>query len=234
MKKQSLPITGREARFSVGTPTSRSSNSWKIQISKKGDIYIICRDNFNDSKISLHASGTWRYAFEDSIAKKRPDLVPPGNDRAIHKWKAPDGWQKKPIVAFELHVPNSGLYLSPSDRTDWKKSVVFIEPHKEPQIMTVVQLVISPSNILCDAKEKEGGIIAKLELPKQLYAMIAVCFIDATIHNHHLHQWRDHINSSKKINDIALENSDGVITLHGFNEYGTMFIMPLPLKKFLS
>jgi hypothetical protein len=47
-------------------------NSWKCWVGKKGDVYIICRDNLKDAKVSLHASGRWRMALEERVRTKYP------------------------------------------------------------------------------------------------------------------------------------------------------------------
>jgi hypothetical protein len=231
---KSLPIGGRNVRFAIGTPTGRSSNSWLIETRKTGDIYIICRDNFSESKVSLHASGKWRYAFTDSIAKTRPDLVSPGSDRALHKWNPPDGWKQRPIVAFELLVPQSGLYLSSSDRTNWKKSVIFIDPHQNPQLMTVVQLVVAPARMAFDYGMQEGGTIADLQVTEQLHAIVNVVFEDTTLHNKSIIPLIDSIRAYEKIREIAEKNASAVVLPSGFTDLRTMFLTPLPLKSLLN
>lgn len=230
---KSLPIGGRNVRFAVGTPTGRSSNSWLVETRKPGDIYIICRDNFSDSKVSLHASGKWRYAFTDAIAKIRPDLVPPGSDRTVHKWSPPTGWKQRPIVAFELLVPQSGLYLARPDRAKWKKSVIFIEPHQNPQLMTVVQLVIAPVGMCFDYGTAEGGTIADLQVTEQLHLMINFVFEEVTLHNKSIAQLMHHINAYEKIREIAEKHTSAVVLPSGFNDLGTMFLTPLPLRSLL-
>ena len=233
-KARPLPINGRrKLRFAVGTPNGQTSNSWLIDTGKKGDIYVICRDNFSDSKVSLHASGKWRYAFSDSLAKDRPDLVPPGSDRAQLKWNPPDGWKKQPIVAFELHVPQSGLYLAPSNRNNWKSDVIFIEPHRNPHLMTVVQLVVAPVGMRFDRDTAEGGTIAALQLTNELHVMIDVIFQEAALHNEKINNLIGHINTSEEIRNIASRKPLSVTLIHGLNNLGTMYFMSLPLRKLL-
>ena len=58
-----LPINDTPARFAIGPPDGLTSNSWRIWSTKHGDVYISCRDNFTEAKVSLHTSGRWRMGF---------------------------------------------------------------------------------------------------------------------------------------------------------------------------
>src|SRR5450759_485989 len=82
---QSLPVGGRTVRFAVGTPGGFSSNSWVVTTSQAGDIYVAGRDNFRESKISLHQSGRWRLAHTAQAAAERPDLLGPDEDRVVDR-----------------------------------------------------------------------------------------------------------------------------------------------------
>ena len=50
-----LPVRDKPVRFAVGAPDGITSNSWKIWAKKSG-AYIACRDNFKETKVSLHTS----------------------------------------------------------------------------------------------------------------------------------------------------------------------------------
>jgi hypothetical protein len=75
-----LPELNEPVRFAVGDPQGLTSNSWKVW-KQHSDIYIACRDNAQDIKISLHTSGRWRVGFTEKAAK-RPELLRPGQNRA--------------------------------------------------------------------------------------------------------------------------------------------------------
>lgn len=73
-----VPIRKSPLRFAVGRPDGASSNSWKLWTVPAGDVYVACRDNFRDMKVSLHASGRWRLGFTERAINGRPDLLTPG------------------------------------------------------------------------------------------------------------------------------------------------------------
>jgi hypothetical protein len=81
-----LPIRKGPVRFAVGPPNGLTSNSWKLWANRKGDVYIACRDNFKEAKVSLHASGRWRMGFAASALIKKVNL-PPVQNRAWEVWR---------------------------------------------------------------------------------------------------------------------------------------------------
>jgi hypothetical protein len=93
------PVRGRKSRFAVDTPEGMCSNSWAVSTSGRGDVYIMGRDNFRESKVSLHQSGRWRLAETDRAASESPDLVAPGRDRAAFKWDRPEAWGERAQAA---------------------------------------------------------------------------------------------------------------------------------------
>lgn len=79
-------------RFMVVGSDGKSSNTWRFWTEPSGDAYLACRDNFKEAKVSLHASGRWRIAWDEHAVAGKPELVPPGQDRAWEKWKPPHRW----------------------------------------------------------------------------------------------------------------------------------------------
>jgi hypothetical protein len=136
-----LPLKHREVRFAIGTPSGWSTNSWKVWV-RKQDTYIACRDNFREMKVSLHASGIWRLGFIERFAEARPDLVEPEEDRVWKKWK-PDLAETNPVAtAFQVIAPTATLYLSPQERLNWPSNILFVEPPRDPSLMTVVSIAV--------------------------------------------------------------------------------------------
>jgi hypothetical protein len=70
-----LPVRHGPLRFVVGHPEGLTSNSWIVWTSKRGDVYISCRDNFTEAKVSLHASGRWRMAFTETAVAENSNLL---------------------------------------------------------------------------------------------------------------------------------------------------------------
>jgi hypothetical protein len=123
-----LPLREQVIRFAVGDPGGLTSNAWRVWTQGQGDIYLACRDSFQETKVSLHVSGRWRFGFTAEAANARPDLIPPGTDRAMEVWDKPKEFSPGVIQAFKLYFPISTLYLSPGQRIGKKwKDVLYIE-----------------------------------------------------------------------------------------------------------
>jgi hypothetical protein len=124
-----LPIRKGPARFAVGPPDGLSSNSWNLWSNRKGDLYVACRDNFKEAKVSLHASGRWRMGFTSEALAKNPNLVPLEGNRAWEVWDQPPPQLPNVTIAFRLYFPTSELAVRPEQRQpDQWREVVFIEP----------------------------------------------------------------------------------------------------------
>jgi hypothetical protein len=115
-------------RFAVGPPDGLTSNSWRFWTTSSGDAYLACRDNFQNMKVSLHASGRWRMAFTSEALAKNPALVPAGANRAWEVWDEPPPVLPDTVVAFRLIFPTIELAVKPEQRTtkQWRNTV-FIE-----------------------------------------------------------------------------------------------------------
>ena len=128
-----LPIIDKPVRFAVGAPDGITSNSWKIWATKSG-VYIACRDNFKETKVSLHASsnphvaGRWRVGFTTESLSKIAHLRSHDENRAWEVWDEPAPSLPGATVAFRLIFPTSELAVSPDLRKpkEWK-NVIYIE-----------------------------------------------------------------------------------------------------------
>ena len=58
-----LPLKQSPINFAVIRHNGLSSDPWLVRVDKKGDIYILCRDNMDHMKVSLHKSGVHQIAF---------------------------------------------------------------------------------------------------------------------------------------------------------------------------
>ena len=78
-----LPVKEPPVRFAVGpTKDGLTSNSWRMWTEKRGDVYDLylkCRDNFREAKVSLHASGRWRMGFTEEAIKDNCKLPRQGD-----------------------------------------------------------------------------------------------------------------------------------------------------------
>lgn len=115
-------------RVAVGSPNGLTSNSWKVWATKHGDVYIACRDNFREAKVSLHASDRWRMRFTDEAVANNSHLLGEGQNRAWDVWDAPSGQLQNPVNAFQLVFPSSELAVRPEQRVSRKwADVIFVE-----------------------------------------------------------------------------------------------------------
>jgi len=143
-----LPIRDKPVRFAVGAPSGITSNSWKIWATKSG-VYIACRDNFKETKVSLHTStnpdvpGRWRMGFTAEALPKIAHLRSHNENRAWEVWDEPAASWPGAVVAFKLIFPTSELAVNPEQRRpkEWK-DVVYIES-APPGKLTVLTLFVT-------------------------------------------------------------------------------------------
>jgi hypothetical protein len=154
-----------EIRFAVGHPDGLTSNSWKMWANPKGDVYLACRDNFTDTKVSLHASGRWRMAFTNEALKKRPELRASNRNRAWEVWDEPPASLPGTVTAFRLFFPAFELAVRPEQRTTriWKKRIVFVEAPPTGKL-TVVTLFITTGETLLRHESEPSICLASLDI----------------------------------------------------------------------
>lgn len=163
-----LPITNGPVRFAVGPPNGIASNSWRCWVEKKGDIYIICRDNFQDCKVSLHTSGRWHMKWENRVLAKYPGIIPVNRDLAWDRWNEPPAQLPGTVIAFRLVFPTSELAVSSEQRAakDWKR-VIFIEAAPAGTgKMTVITLFVTTGDVSLQHESEPFLCLASLDIGK--------------------------------------------------------------------
>lgn len=143
-----LPYRRGPVRFAVGPPDGITSNSWNVKTKKSG-IYISCRDNFKDIKVSLHASsdplkpGRWRVGYTEEAINRNKTLLAEGENRAWEVWDEPPETMPNIVKAFSLIFPTSELAVTPQQRPakEWK-DVIFIEEAPSGKL-TVITLFVT-------------------------------------------------------------------------------------------
>ena len=167
-----LPIRRGPVRFAVGSPTGYTSNSWRIWTTTAGDVYIACRDNFKEAKVSLHASGRWRMGFTTEAISNNPLLVGEGENRAWDVWDRPVEKIPNIVQAFQLVFSGSQLNIPPDKRStkNWK-DVIYIEapPIKK---LTVITLFITNGDIKLNHESEPSFWLASLDLNNGCYAQL--------------------------------------------------------------
>lgn len=219
-----LPLRKREIRFSVGTPNGASTNSWRFW-ARGNDVYLACRDNFREMKLSLHASGSWRLAFTSEAVEQNPALRLPSGDRVISKWQ-PNLDASQAVVAFELVVPPVSLYLGPKQRVGWPTDVVFVElPEREGIVMAVAVVIVNSTQPIQFSEDKPGFVFGVLALPSGRSAQLVAV-------QYQLEQFSasvaSAINAAARV--LKAENAprEGVAVLFGERENGSSWIVSLP------
>lgn len=137
-----LPFKKGPVRFAFGAPEDLTSNAWRVWVGGAGDVYLACRDNMRETKVSLHASGRWRMGFTSEAIEKRPDLLAEGQDRAWEVWDEPPQTLPHTVAAFRLLFLTPELVVRPEqrDEKEWAK-VLFIEPAPAGKLATVTLFI---------------------------------------------------------------------------------------------
>jgi len=159
-----LPIRSGPVRFAVGSPDGLTSNSWRIWATKHGDVYIACRDNFTEAKVSLHTSGRWRMGYTTEALANNLVVLSDKQNRAWEVWDEPPASLPNTVVAFRLIFPNSELAVRPEQRKPqkWAK-VVFIEA-PPPGKLTVLTLFVTVVNTILRHESEPSFCLASLDI----------------------------------------------------------------------
>lgn len=159
-----LPIRTGPVRFAVGDPNGLTSNSWRVWTTRNHDIYVKCRDNFREVKVSLHETGRWRMGFTEEASASSPNLLQADQDRAWEVWDRPAEHLPDTVIAFKLVFPSRELAVTPEHRKGkvWR-NVVFIEAAPSGKV-TVVTLFISRSNVAPRHESEPSFALASLKI----------------------------------------------------------------------
>jgi hypothetical protein len=169
VKDVTLPVTKSEVIFAVGDPEGISSNSWRLWTSKKGDVYLACRDNFQYAKVSLHASGDWRVAFTSEAVERQPELADVKARKVRREWsmwRRPEPQLPNTVIAFRLFFPESQLGVLPHQRQTrtWEKNRIFIEALPSPRFTAVTLFVTMPDALPLKHESEPSHFLASLDM----------------------------------------------------------------------
>lgn len=163
-----IPVRSGPVRFAVGDPNGLTSNSWRMWTTKNGDLYIKCRDNFRETKVSLHTSGRWRMGFTTEALSSGPTSPHFGDkNRAWEVWDEPPPRANGLVNAFRLLFPTSELAVAPEQRSDkdWS-GVIFVEASPSPDKIVAISLFIAPGEPQLSHPSEQSFQLASLPLPK--------------------------------------------------------------------
>lgn len=146
-----LPFANKKKplRFCVGHPNARSSY-WSAFANKAtSDVYIGIRSSADLHKISLHASGDFRYQLigmtQDTL--DRPDLAFYADEgdggRILHQWLRPEPGMHGWIDCLSIVVPAEDLQRGPASPKDLK-DVVWIPAPSPDKVVEVRGFLVQP------------------------------------------------------------------------------------------
>jgi hypothetical protein len=167
-----------EIRFAVGRPSGLTSNSWKIWSHTDPNhevraVYIACRDNFNEVKVSLHPSGRWRIGFTQEAHYNNPNLKSTDNNRAWEVWDKPIEQIPDVTIAYRLVFHSDSIRIKPLQRNTklWKKPLIYIEDPPSNKL-TIVTVFIAKGNKKLTHSTEISHEIAIFELGNDLFAHV--------------------------------------------------------------
>lgn len=133
-------------RFAVGEPAAPRSAVWRIWAMPPkpnvlfGDVYVAARTVADLFKVSLHASGVWRYAITEKHAKLQG--LAPEAQRSMHRWKRPPARADGTTVAFRIHIsPDDLRVMRPT--SELQSPIVWVQPPK-PGLVNQFTLLLAP------------------------------------------------------------------------------------------
>lgn len=225
-----------EIRFVVGKPTGLTSNSWKIWTHsdprhKTKAVYISCRDNFNEVKISLHPTGKWRIGFTEQALNKNPNLTSADENRAWEVWDKPIEQIPDVTIAYRLVFHNDSVTIKPPQRNTklWKKPLIYIED-PPPDKLTIVTVFIVKGNKKLTHSTEKSHEIAIFELGNNLFAHVVA-------HAEKMGTMENTLNTGLRaaILDCANKGIDikenYYAYFHGNMEDGSRFLAPLAINS---
>ena len=136
-----LPIRKSPIRFAITMLDGSTSNAWRAWVEKGTEVYVCCRDNLSEVKISLHSSGKQHIAFRGETG-----IHMVSGSRFWNQWREPSK-ERLAIPSFRLLFPPWGVRLTAEDRSKtkeirrkWDQNQVLIEGDDE--FLVAVSFVI--------------------------------------------------------------------------------------------
>ena len=140
-----------------------ATNSWRLW-TRGADIYVACRDNFKEIKVSLHASGVWRLAYTQEALKARPELVPADEDRVWQRWVPPENADSVCVVAFRIVFPPGAVYVDRRQRRVRPPEVLIEYPSDSSRMIVANVCVVPSQNAVTNKQDLAGGVVGILPL----------------------------------------------------------------------
>jgi uncharacterized protein YndB with AHSA1/START domain len=155
-------------RVAIGAPEAHGS-TWRVwQSGSADDLYVGTRGTAGEIKVSLHASGDFRYAFTQPHVESDRALVTP-DQRVIERWR-PLAVQPGVRLAFSMRQPWFAATM-----TDPLKAKVTLVPSASEGNQRVLSVVMVHAGIRPVATAPAGGMpIGPVPLPSGATAWVVV------------------------------------------------------------
>lgn len=219
-----LPRADGPLRFAVGDTDRLTSNSWRAWVAGSDDIYVACRDNFKEVKVSLHASGRWRMGMTEQAERNSPLLVR-GENRAWEVWNAPSPNRKGVIRAFQLQFLTSELAVKPDQRSPklWGSSL-YLAPAPEGKILCVT-LFLAPHSIALQHESEPSLVLGQYRLQSGRDLIVVAHHDPVKGYHEKLRIARARIALQLRESGVAAP-AEGYLYLYGKADDGARFVMP--------
>jgi hypothetical protein len=197
-----LPIRSSPLRFAVGDPAGISSNSWRVWVEDRdSSVYIKCRDNYSEVKVSLHPR-KWRMALTTEAIRARPQLASDERDRTWESWEPPAEILSGVVSALRLQFIHSEIAVTPELRKGriWRQTT-FVEPAPNSDV-TVASVFITDSDQRLQARDAPTIWLASLPIPDGR-------FVQVTLHGMRL------VEGLREVVSDAISNARQLAVEHG-------------------
>lgn len=218
-----LPIIDKPVKFAIGPPDGLTSNTWRIWSTRKGDVYLKCRDNFTEAKVSLHSSGRWRMGFTTEAVAKYPGLLKENQNRAWEVWNKPTELIPDCIAAFQLIFAKSELAVRPEQRQTKKwKDVIFIEEPPDDKLL-VVTIFITKRDIDLKHESEPSFCLASFAIGDDNFVKIIIHTDKIGDFNNKIEQTVSRIIQKAKQQQLQIPKN-AYVYFYGNNTSGIRFI----------
>ena len=136
-----------DLRFAVGRPDGPRSAIWRLwtQDASTGtatnsDVYLGVRTLAGTTKVSLHQSGTWQYAFTSQWVGQHPQVLAALGGRKIAEWQRPAPLSPGLVLAFRVHFPIKDLRFGPDGATP-NRAIHWLTPSEDHAGIEVVLML---------------------------------------------------------------------------------------------
>ena len=218
-KNVELPLTRSPINFAVLWPDGKASSRWGVRTSKKGDVYLVCRD-VSDSqgpKASLHADG-WQFT------SAHPKHTSDAGRRFFQKWERPE-LDRVAIATLSVLFPPWASEDIDLAKVERRKDELFVLGHHERIVVVGFFLVDS-------ARELQPNIphIVLGKLPLMTGDTLHVVAWKELLADDLQERIRAHFPQiASTLQQVGRSAGDFTLCLHGYRRPNSAYMMPFSI-----